>query len=162
MLLIHKISKLWLQNWSTSSINLLSKLVTLTTPTQYWACNSQTLGCHTLAQSPSSLPCHKSTPYKVRAVFSKPVYAVRARGGPPSTTMTVSQPSVGMSPVKIMTLSQSSPAATMCMSSNTNHDSFTANPSSNHVHVTLQTWDSQHSRLSYTRSQPKQPSLPQL
>ena len=42
-----------------------------------------TLGCHTLTQSPSSLPCQKSTPCKVRVVFYKPVYAVRVRGGPP-------------------------------------------------------------------------------
>ena len=30
-----------------------------------------TIGCHAHAQSPSSLPCQKSTPYKVRVVFSK-------------------------------------------------------------------------------------------
>ena len=47
------------------------------------ACNSQPLGCHTPAQSWSSLPCHKSTPYKVRVVFCKSVYAVRVSGGPP-------------------------------------------------------------------------------
>ena len=42
-----------------------------------------TISCHAPAQSPSSLPCQKSTPYKVRVVFSKPVHAVRAGGGPP-------------------------------------------------------------------------------
>ena len=37
----------------------------------------------TSAQSPNSLSCQKPTPYKVRVVFSKPVHAVRARGGLP-------------------------------------------------------------------------------
>ena len=59
---------------------------------------------HTPAQRPSNFSCQKPTPYKVRVVFSKPVHAVRARGGSPST----------------------------------NHDPFTAKPSSYHVHATLQ------------------------
>ena len=42
-----------------------------------------TTGCHTPTQSPSSFPCQKPTPYKVRAVFSKPVHAVRVRSGSP-------------------------------------------------------------------------------
>ena len=62
-----------------------------------------TIGCHVPAQSPSSLPSQKQTPHKVRVVFSKPVHAVRVRGGPPGP----------------------------------NHDSFTAKPSSHHVHSTL-------------------------
>ena len=41
-----------------------------------------TLSCHTPAQGPSSLPCQKWTPYKVRVAFSKPVHAARARIGP--------------------------------------------------------------------------------
>ena len=59
---------------------LISRLVTLTINEHAIV---STLGCHTLTQSPSSLPCQKSTPYKVRVVFCKPVYAVRARSGPP-------------------------------------------------------------------------------
>ena len=38
------------------------------------------LGCHTSAQSSSSLPCQKLISYKVRAVF----HALRVRDGPPS------------------------------------------------------------------------------
>ena len=43
------------------------------------------IGCHTPAQGPSSLSCKKPAPCKVRIVFSKPVHAVRARGGPAGT-----------------------------------------------------------------------------
>ena len=53
-----------------------------------------TIGCHVPAQSPSSLPSQKQTPHKVRVVFSKPVHAVRVRGGTPSPTMTLLQPSL--------------------------------------------------------------------
>ena len=76
------------------------------------------LGCHTPAQIPSSLPCHKSTPYKVRVFFVSLSMQSGREVAHPVPTMAVSQPSVGMSP---------SPS----------HDSFTAKPSSHHVHVTL-------------------------
>ena len=41
-----------------------------------------TINCHTPAQRQSSLSCQKQTLYKVRAVFSKAVHAVRVKGGP--------------------------------------------------------------------------------
>ena len=69
------------------------------------------LGCHTPAQIPSSLPCHKSTPYKVRVFFVSLSMQSGREVAHPVPTMAVSQPSVGMSP---------SPS----------HDSFTAKPSS--------------------------------
>ena len=59
--------------------------MTLTMPTHQQTCNSQHYGCHTPAQSPSSLPCQKPTIYQVRLVFAKHVHAVRAGGGPPGT-----------------------------------------------------------------------------
>ena len=78
------------------------------------------LGCHTPAQIPSSLPCHKSTPYKVRVFFVSLSMQSGREVAHPVPTMAVSQPSVGMSPpVPAMTLSQPSLAAT------------------GHVHVTL-------------------------
>ena len=43
------------------------------------------IGCHTAAQRPSSLSCQKPALCKVRVVFSKPVYAVRAWDCPPGT-----------------------------------------------------------------------------
>ena len=55
--------------------------MTLTMPTHDHAMVS-TIGCHTQAQSPSSLPCQKSTPYMVRVVLSQPVHVVRLRDGP--------------------------------------------------------------------------------
>ena len=45
----------------------------------------QAIGCHTPAQRPSSLSGQKPALCKVRVVFSKPVHAVRAWGGPPGT-----------------------------------------------------------------------------
>ena len=47
-------------------------------------CN-RSIGCHTPAQRPSSLSGQKPALCKVRVVFSKPVHAVRAWGGPPGT-----------------------------------------------------------------------------
>ena len=44
-----------------------------------------TIGCHASAPRPSSLSCQKPALCKVRVVFSKPVHAVRAWGGPPGT-----------------------------------------------------------------------------
>ena len=65
---------------------LISSLVTLTTPTHNEHAIVSTVGCHTPAQSPiSSFSCQKPALCKVRVVFSKLVYAVRAWGGPPGT-----------------------------------------------------------------------------
>ena len=58
--------------------------MTLTTPTLNEHAIVSPLGCHTSAQCPSSLPCQKLSPYKLRVVFSKPVYAARERIGPRS------------------------------------------------------------------------------
>ena len=44
-----------------------------------------TIGCHTPTQGPYSLSCQKPALCKVRVMFSKPVHAVRAGGGPPGT-----------------------------------------------------------------------------
>jgi len=60
-----------------------------------------TLSCHTPAQSPSSLPCQKSTPYKMRVVFV-------------SLSMQSGQEVAHLVPT--MTLSPPSLAATMCVS----------------------------------------------
>ena len=64
---------------------LISSLVTLTTPLINEHVIVSTIGCHTPAQRPSSHSCQKPAHCKVRVVFSKPVHAVRAWGGPPGT-----------------------------------------------------------------------------
>ena len=73
---------------------LISSLVTLTTPLINEHVIVSTIGCHTPAQRPSSHSCQKPALCKVRVVFSKPVHAVRAWGGPPVPTMAFSKPSL--------------------------------------------------------------------
>ena len=53
-----------------------------------------TIGCHTLTQSPSTLPCQKPTSYKVRVVFSKSFHTVRWEVVHLVPTMALSQQSL--------------------------------------------------------------------
>ena len=62
---------------------LINRLITLIMPLINELVIVNTNGCYTPAQTRSSFPCQKPTLYKARVVFSKPVHAVGARGGPP-------------------------------------------------------------------------------
>ena len=108
-----------------------------------------TIGCHTPAQRPSSLSCKKPALCKVRVVFSKPVHAVRAWGGPPGTNhgLFKAKPSSHHVHSTLRSLSCKKPA--LCkvrvvfskpvhaVRAWGDHGLFKAKPSSHHVHSTL-------------------------
>ena len=61
---------------------LVSRLMTLTMAMHKWPCNSQHYRLLYTRSEPKQPSLPENNPCKVRLVFSKPVHAVRARGGP--------------------------------------------------------------------------------